>query len=135
MLVALLAIGAGCLNQTTTQEEMNPRPAVEEAESTTVSVQLTTSGATTDYNQTIEVNSGATVEEVMAVAAANTDFEYTTQTAAGIGAYVDSVSGVTGSADAGYWLFYINDEPALEGISTQTVNDRDVIEWRLEPAQ
>lgn len=142
ILAGILVIGAGCVTQSTPSEELVPQPAETgdivsndgEAQAGTITVQLETSGTDTTYDQSIAVDSEATVQEVMETAAKANDFEYTTQTAEGLGEYVDSVGGVVASGETGYWLYYINDAAALEGIATQTVQDGDAIEWRLEPA-
>lgn len=152
----LLVMGTGCVNQSAdTNSAVNPAnqnvPAETDAinavttednatdDSVTaaegmVMVELTTTGTDTAYDQSFEVNAESTVLEVMEAAAVDYGFEYTTQTAEGLGEYVDSVGGVIASGDTGYWLYYINSEAAFEGIATQIVQDGDVIEWRFESA-
>lgn len=132
LVAAVAMMGAGCTNTATTNT--NATGNTNEAAEASVMVELKTSGAEEVYNQQLKVEDGATVLEVMEAAEAEGTFEFTTQTAEGLGEYVDSVGGVEGSADAGYWLFYVNDEASVEGVTAVEVEDGDVIEWKLEPA-
>ena len=134
---SLLLIGAGCsfTDDATVETEVVNLDLPAEVEQGLLTVELSATGDSVELAETVEIEDGATVLDVMEAAAEDGDFEYTTQTAEGLGEYVDTVGGLAGSGDAGFWLYYVNDEAALEGVATLEVEDGDAIEWRYEAAQ
>ncbi|MCA9375472.1 MAG: DUF4430 domain-containing protein [Candidatus Doudnabacteria bacterium] len=104
----------------------SPAPKEEKQE---ISVRLTISGPGGGA-YTVTTTQGTTVESVMRSA---TGLVFVTKPFAGMGSFVESINGVANNEAAGlYWTFYLNGAFASRGISAQTVNDGDQIEWRYQ---
>lgn len=74
---------------------------------------------------------GTTGLEAMRILASTADFVFTGREYSGMGYFVDSISGKT-AADGHVWIFYMNGVKSGKGISSVTLNEGDVIEWRYE---
>jgi hypothetical protein len=90
-------------------------------------------GGTTTYNVSVPV--GATVSDLM-VLARKQGLSYTTKQFGGLGAYVNSINGLSEDTNAGmYWVYRVNNVKATAGISTKTLNRGDSLQWRYEHEQ
>ena len=80
----------------------------------------------------VSVASGSTVEEVM-TAAQQQGLTMELRSFGGLGAYVKSINGV--AEDMGnqmYWIYRINGEKAVMGISSAVVHGGETIQWVFE---
>ncbi len=132
MLLVVAVSGCTASNQDANTNTANTNTAVVE-EATDLAVTLSTSGADLNYNLDLTVPAESTVSDIMTQAQTDGEFEYEATTYEGMGEVVDAIGGVASDIDTNqYWILYVNDEMAIEGMSTLEVMDGDVVEWKYE---
>ena len=130
LIVVLLVSGGVWLVSSTYRQDL-PSESVQESIITN-SAELVI-GETTS---TVEINSNATVLEMMERAMSNAQVDYSGQEFEGLGFLVEEINGVSNdTSENKYWTLYINGEMAQLGASTQIVNNQDVIEWKYEKVE
>lgn len=80
------------------------------------------------------VSEGKNIYDLMTVLANNskdTNFTFHAQEYKGMGYFIDTINGVSGSPGA-YWVYYINDKKATVGISQYILKEGDSIRWAQE---
>ena len=130
---SIVFLGAGCVNEPEATATTNTNSAQAEQEiSVTLNIDFGEAEVEGTVQKKFEVKGAeaATVAGVMEDAKAG-DFVYQTKTMEGVGEYVTSIMNIE-STDSAFWSLYINNKMATEGMSTQTVAEGDVIEWKLE---
>jgi len=123
LLTILILVGGGCATQTT-QPETIAEAVIQE---------VTASLVVDDYEFSTDLKIGSTALDLMKKASEETDFVYGGQEYEGMGFFVSSINGVEGDTETNtYWIYYINDESAMVGISQYELLNNDVIEWKYE---
>ena len=98
----------------------------------TITVQLKASGPNVAYNSKIEVAAGSTVQTVMNTAKQQ-GFRYSVSQNSSLGAFVESIQGVSTNKDTEmYWIYRVNGAVAIAGISSYVIKSGDVISWTYE---
>lgn len=120
--------------QETTQQEQSSSPVkeetVQEQEVKQISVSVavvTPQGERNTYN--VKIEEGETVEAAMQKARSK-GFSYSARQFGGMGTYVEAING-TKEGGGLYWVFYVNNTPAVQGISTYTLEDGDEVLWKF----
>lgn len=104
----------------------------EEPTKKTITVQLKASGPNVSYNAKIEVTAGSTVQTVMNTAKQQ-GFRYSVSQNSSLGAFVESIQGVSTNKDTEmYWIYRVNGALAIAGISSYVIKSGDVISWTYE---
>lgn len=85
----------------------------------------------------IEVPENSTAYDAMLVARDQSDFRFSGENfGEDLGFFVESINEIApGPDDIRYWIFYVNGKPADVGVSSYTVKNGDVLEWKLEAAR
>lgn len=147
-LIALFAIatftGAGCTSADSTTDVSNGinknTPAQLEVEDIDVELLVTNDDAVM-YELGVVVPEKSTVIDVMnaaveLTAAEDMPFTYESTSYEDLGVVVDTIGDISADADTGYyWTLYLNDEMAIAGASTLTVEDFDSVQWQYETFQ
>ncbi len=95
---------------------------------------LTVRGPAGAVHYAVDVDVGATVQDLMKAAAAK-GFSFKTKNFSGLGAYVTTVNGITEDTDAGmYWTYSVNNKKATSGISSKVLKKGDSVQWSYEKA-
>lgn len=109
----------------TKQEEQTP---VEEVQKIAVSVAVVSpQGERSTYS--VKVDEGETVEVAMKKAR-DKGLSYSVRQFGGMGAYVEAINGTEESGGL-YWVFYVNNTRAIQGISTYVLTDGDEVLWKF----
>lgn len=77
-----------------------------------------------------QVTDGITVADAMRNLS-STGLRYTAREYAGLGIFIESIDGKSGTKDEG-WFLYVNDVSAPRGASQTIVEIGDIIEWRFK---
>lgn len=76
---------------------------------------------------------GATVYDLMKVVAEQSEFEFRGKDFWGLGFFVEEINGIAQSPkEKMYWIYYVNGEKALVGVSQYVVQINDAISWKYE---
>ncbi|MBI2098684.1 MAG: DUF4430 domain-containing protein [Candidatus Wildermuthbacteria bacterium] len=76
---------------------------------------------------------GATAYDLMASAAESSEFEFRGRNFWEMGFFVEEINGIVQDRkEKMYWIYYINGEKALVGVSQYVIQTNDVIEWKYE---
>jgi len=76
---------------------------------------------------------GATAYDLMTIVAENSEFEFRGKNFWGMGFFVEEINGIAQNPKGKmYWIYYINGEKALVGVSQYVIQTNDVIEWKYE---
>jgi hypothetical protein len=131
ILVAVVLVGAGCLNnqETNTEGEVKGQATVEEVADAKVNLTITAGETSNSYELTGVQD--YTVLDVLQKASEDYDIALEVQDSE-FGAFVQSLSGKTGGDDGKYWMYYVNGEMAPLGVGEQIANDGDQIEFKFE---
>jgi hypothetical protein len=80
------------------------------------------------------VPEGSTVYDLMiATTKQYNNFSFNGREFSGLGFFVEEINGLSQDRKAGmYWIYYINGEKALVGISQYKLKENDVITWNYE---
>lgn len=126
------------VNEPEVQEENNIEEdiidnIIDEEPAETISVHLSADGGGVSYQADIAIDPGVTVEELMTVASSTNGFKYTATDYGDLGRLVESIGGITNSADKGlFWKYKVNGKYAGLGISALILEDGDIVSWHYE---
>ena len=63
----------------------------------------------------------------------NSDFTFNGVNYSSLGFFVNEINGIKNSAWRGlYWIYYVNSQSAMVGVSNYIVKQNDIIEWKYE---
>lgn len=81
----------------------------------------------------LEVQPRSSVYDLMKQLRAQTDFSFSgKEFSGGLGFFVEEINGQRQNPkEKKYWIYYINGEMAVTGISTYIIQPNDLIEWKL----
>src|SRR3989344_848736 len=79
---------------------------------------------------------GSTAYDLLISAAENSEFEFRGKNFWGLGFFVEEINGLAQNPKEDmYWIYYINGEKALVGVSQYTIQPNNSIEWKYESEQ
>lgn len=110
-------------SQQTTSPTPNPTPTAQQ----TVTVTLSVPGRA----YSVAVPAGSTVLTVLEEARKNLGLSYSTEDFGSLGKKITELNGLR-EGNGQYWFYKVNGSYASKGVSSQTVNQGDLIEWELK---
>jgi hypothetical protein len=115
---------------TATETKKTPTPTESKKETYTAVLTVRSPNGTTNYS--VDVDVGATVQDLMN-AATSQGFSFKTKQFASLGTYVTTMNGVTEDKDAGlYWFYKVNEKKATSGITSKRLKKGDTVQWSYE---
>jgi len=79
----------------------------------------------------VNLTSGETVLDAMRALASTSSFTFAGRDYPSLGFFVDSINGQK-NAGGRYWILYVNDVSATNGVSSTVLQAGDLIEWKYE---
>lgn len=108
-------------------------PTAEPQQEKTIDIQLVIDGPGGREVYDLSGKQGETVYQALKQASKKFDFSIKFSQHASLGIFVEGIVGVENNPTANrYWLYYLNGQFASRGVSLQTLQDGDKIEWKYE---
>lgn len=86
-----------------------------------------------EKNETSVLKEGTTVYQFMEMLKGEEKISFSGKDYPNMGFFVEEINGVKNDSEKNlYWMYYVNDQPATEGISTRILKNGDKITWKLE---
>lgn len=113
-----------------TEVKKTPTPTESKKETYTAVLTVRSPNGTDHYS--VDVDVGATVQDLMN-GATSQGLSFKTKQFASLGTYVTTMNGVTEDKDAGlYWFYRVNEKKATSGITTKRLKKGDTVQWSYE---
>ncbi|MDD2757923.1 MAG: DUF4430 domain-containing protein [Patescibacteria group bacterium] len=86
--------------------------------------------------ETMNVKEGTTAFQLMQALKEEAKLSYSGKDYPDMGFFVEEINGEKNDSTKNmYWLYYVNDQPATEGISQYVLKDGDKITWKYEASK
>lgn len=107
----------------------SPKEELSQKKSDTQKITVTLKLPETSYQLQIPENSSA--YDLLEIAKVQKGFSFTAKSFPVMGYLVDSINGIKGGDQVGYyWIYFVNDKEAIVGVSNYKLKDGDVVEWK-----
>lgn len=117
-------------SEPSTETKKTPTPTESKKETYTAVLTVRSPNGTAHYS--VDVDVGATVQDLMN-AAVDQGLSFKTKQFTSLGTYVTTLNGVTEDKDAGlYWFYKVNEKKATSGITTKRLKKGDTVQWSYE---
>lgn len=86
-----------------------------------------------DEKYQAEIKSNSTAYDLMKMLQTTQNLKFNAKEYEGMGVLVEEINGIKNDLENNkFWIYYINDAAAQEGISTYILQPNDVISWKFE---